>query len=340
MRGIVFHGDRRLELVTVADPVPTDGEVVIEIKASGMCGTDLHKYRGPSGEARSGDRRSRAGRRRRLGRPGRRSLMDRATSHGAPLLRMRQVRPVPLGLDTAVSRRHERHGQHGPWVTRRPGQGARVHAGADAGGALVPRRSRDRLRYRHGLGSTGAHAAGRFRHARGLRPGTGRPGCHSARERPWARASSLSTSPPARLRAIAGVRRLGDGQSRAGRLRRGRRARSHGRSRALPRAWRRQEPARRPTTPARARPVGNCMLGGVGSTIHFDLTEHLYKQVTAMTSWTMSLASMARCADVRRRAERRRRRPVHGHVEADRTSRGVRAVRPARPRARAPSCSD
>ena len=52
MRGIVFHGDRRLELVTVADPVPSDGEVVIEMKASGMCGTDLHKYRGPSAEAR------------------------------------------------------------------------------------------------------------------------------------------------------------------------------------------------------------------------------------------------------------------------------------------------
>ena len=36
---------------------------------------------------------------------------------------------------------------------------------------------------------------------------------------------------------------------------------------------------------------------GVGSTIHFDLTEHLYKQITAMTSWTMSITAMEDCAN-------------------------------------------
>ena len=35
---------------------------------------------------------------------------------------------------------------------------------------------------------------------------------------------------------------------------------------------------------------------GVGSTVHFDVTEHLYKQISAMTSWTMSVSAMARCA--------------------------------------------
>jgi threonine dehydrogenase-like Zn-dependent dehydrogenase len=35
---------------------------------------------------------------------------------------------------------------------------------------------------------------------------------------------------------------------------------------------------------------------GVGSTIRFDLTEHLYKQLTAMTSWTMSKSMMEDCA--------------------------------------------
>ena len=35
---------------------------------------------------------------------------------------------------------------------------------------------------------------------------------------------------------------------------------------------------------------------GVGSTIHFDLTEHLYKQVTGVTSWTMSIPAMEDCA--------------------------------------------
>src|SRR5438067_9362875 len=47
MRGIVFPGDRTVELVTLPDPTPGPGEVVLEIKASGMCGSDLHQYRLP-----------------------------------------------------------------------------------------------------------------------------------------------------------------------------------------------------------------------------------------------------------------------------------------------------
>ena len=35
---------------------------------------------------------------------------------------------------------------------------------------------------------------------------------------------------------------------------------------------------------------------GVGSTIHFDLTEHLYKQITGLPSWTLSIPAMADCA--------------------------------------------
>ena len=45
MRGIVFKGERELELMDFADPVPGAGEVVLEMKASGMCGRDLHAYR-------------------------------------------------------------------------------------------------------------------------------------------------------------------------------------------------------------------------------------------------------------------------------------------------------
>lgn len=45
MRGIVFLGDCKLDLATVPDPTPGPGEVVIEVKASGMCGSDLHFYR-------------------------------------------------------------------------------------------------------------------------------------------------------------------------------------------------------------------------------------------------------------------------------------------------------
>lgn len=47
MRGVVFLGDRELELREFPDPSPGPGEVVIEMKASGMCGSDLHAYRAP-----------------------------------------------------------------------------------------------------------------------------------------------------------------------------------------------------------------------------------------------------------------------------------------------------
>jgi threonine dehydrogenase-like Zn-dependent dehydrogenase len=45
MRGVVFLGSRQLELREFPDPQPGPGEVVLAIKASGMCGSDLHPYR-------------------------------------------------------------------------------------------------------------------------------------------------------------------------------------------------------------------------------------------------------------------------------------------------------
>ncbi len=49
MRGIVFTGGRELEMMDFPDPTPGPGEVVLEMKASGMCGSDLHQYRRPKG---------------------------------------------------------------------------------------------------------------------------------------------------------------------------------------------------------------------------------------------------------------------------------------------------
>lgn len=51
MKGVVFVGDRQIELQNFADPTPGPGEVVLEIKASGMCGSDLKFYRAAPGEA-------------------------------------------------------------------------------------------------------------------------------------------------------------------------------------------------------------------------------------------------------------------------------------------------
>jgi threonine dehydrogenase-like Zn-dependent dehydrogenase len=44
MRGLVFLGDRRVELRDFPDPKPGAGEVVVAIRASGMCGSDLRPY--------------------------------------------------------------------------------------------------------------------------------------------------------------------------------------------------------------------------------------------------------------------------------------------------------
>ena len=53
MKGIVFLGNRKLEIQEFSDPAPGAGEVVLAIKASGMCGSDLHPYRA-TGNAAAG----------------------------------------------------------------------------------------------------------------------------------------------------------------------------------------------------------------------------------------------------------------------------------------------
>lgn len=49
MRGVVFTGSRKLELMEFDDPTPGPRDVILEIKASGMCGSDLWKYRAEPG---------------------------------------------------------------------------------------------------------------------------------------------------------------------------------------------------------------------------------------------------------------------------------------------------
>jgi threonine dehydrogenase-like Zn-dependent dehydrogenase len=49
MRAVTFPGDREIAFVDFPDPTPGPGEVVLAIKASGMCGSDLRSYRRPKG---------------------------------------------------------------------------------------------------------------------------------------------------------------------------------------------------------------------------------------------------------------------------------------------------
>jgi threonine dehydrogenase-like Zn-dependent dehydrogenase len=48
MRGLVFAGNRQVALHEFPDPEPGPGEVVVAMRASGMCGSDLNLYRKPS----------------------------------------------------------------------------------------------------------------------------------------------------------------------------------------------------------------------------------------------------------------------------------------------------
>ncbi len=47
MRGIRFLGDKRSEVIDYPDEEPGPGYVLLKMRSSGMCGSDLHRYRVP-----------------------------------------------------------------------------------------------------------------------------------------------------------------------------------------------------------------------------------------------------------------------------------------------------
>lgn len=49
MHGVTFLGERKLELAEFPDPTPGPRDVIVAIKASGMCGSDLKSYRASGG---------------------------------------------------------------------------------------------------------------------------------------------------------------------------------------------------------------------------------------------------------------------------------------------------
>ena len=50
MKGVIFTGDRTLELRDLPEPEPGHGEVLLKMMASGMCGSDLTRYRMPASD--------------------------------------------------------------------------------------------------------------------------------------------------------------------------------------------------------------------------------------------------------------------------------------------------
>ena len=46
MRAAIFYGGRDIRVEEVPDPTPGPGEVLVDVGAAGICGSDLHPYRG------------------------------------------------------------------------------------------------------------------------------------------------------------------------------------------------------------------------------------------------------------------------------------------------------
>jgi threonine dehydrogenase-like Zn-dependent dehydrogenase len=60
MKAALFYGGRDIRVEELPDPLPAPGEVLVAIRAAGVCGSDLHPYRGanPWGSQESGPRRA------------------------------------------------------------------------------------------------------------------------------------------------------------------------------------------------------------------------------------------------------------------------------------------
>jgi len=89
MKGIVFKGNREIELMEFPDPTPGPGEVVLEIKASGMCGSDLKFYRAAGGA----------------------SSLGLGSSHSGPLIAGHEPCGVVVAFGPDVSPKQARIGQ-------------------------------------------------------------------------------------------------------------------------------------------------------------------------------------------------------------------------------------
>ena len=44
MKGVVYLGDSQVEVRDFPQPEPGPGQVLIQSKVAGLCGSDLHKY--------------------------------------------------------------------------------------------------------------------------------------------------------------------------------------------------------------------------------------------------------------------------------------------------------
>ena len=51
MRALSYAGERQVIVKEKPEPRPEAGEVIVQIRATAICGSDLHAYRHPAPEA-------------------------------------------------------------------------------------------------------------------------------------------------------------------------------------------------------------------------------------------------------------------------------------------------
>ena len=232
MRGVVFTGGRELEMMEFPDPTPGPDEVVVEMKASGMCGSDLHQYRRPktSGGANA------------TGLP---ANPNPVIAGHEPCGVVAAVGPGVSEKEAKVGARVMVHHYQGctqcnhcrsGWQQLCQEVPVKVYGSNSHGGhakylrvpanTLVPladelsvlRRRGDLVRLRHGVQRAAADAPIRQRHDRDLRPGAGGPGRHAVRQGDG-RAGDRARHQSAAAGARQGVRRGrggGSGLERSG----------------------------------------------------------------------------------------------------------------------------
>ena len=127
MQGLVFVGDRRVALQDFPDPGARAGEVVVAIRASGMCGSDLPGYVAASAARGDPARASSSGHEpcgvvaERGPGVSERAGAARPARDGPPLSRLRRLQALPRGLHPDVRHGsqvmgHHAHGGHAPYL--------------------------------------------------------------------------------------------------------------------------------------------------------------------------------------------------------------------------------
>jgi threonine dehydrogenase-like Zn-dependent dehydrogenase len=302
MRGVVFLGGREVALHEFPDPAPGLGEAVVSIKASGMCGSDLHNYRAVPDGATSPDQRIIGGHEpagvvvavghgvpRTLPQVGDRVMVHHYYGCGAcPQCRSGWPQLCTVGEMRLYG--GNRHGSHAPYLvvpaaTLLPlprslsfTSGAAIACGTGtAWGAL----RRLQLTGRETIAIVGQGPVGLSATMLAAAQGARVIALDLSTERLGysARFGAAATINPAEQDPVEAIRELTGG---------------HGVQLALETSG----STRGAASALSALGIwGRACFLGIGAQVHFDVREFMARQITVLTSWSMSSTGMLECAE-------------------------------------------